>query len=80
MNEPKFTKGPWHVGRGHELSTGMKGWEYYPVCWSKDDENVCDIVYKKADAFLIAAAPEMYAFLEKLVNQIEENGIGRAHV
>jgi len=63
-SESKFTPGPWHVGRGHELSTGMKGWEYYPVCWSKDDENVCDIVYNKADANLIAAAPEMYAMLD----------------
>lgn len=71
MNEAKFTKGPWHVGRGHELSTGMKGWEYYPVCWSKDDENVCDVVYNKADADLIAAAPEMYEMLKSLLDDCE---------
>ena len=74
MSEPKFTPGPWHVGRGHELSTGMKGWEYYPVCWSKDDENVCDIVYNKADADLIAAAPEMYELLSEIL-EFEPRGI-----
>ena len=74
MTEPKFTPGPWHVGRGHELSTGMKGWEYYPVCWSKDDENVCDIVYNKADADLIAAAPEMYELLSEIL-EFEPRGI-----
>lgn len=69
MSEPKFTPGPWHVGHGHELETGMKGWEYYPVCWSKDDENVCDIVYNKADAHLIAAAPEMYNMLQSVLDE-----------
>ena len=71
MSEPNFTPGPWHVGHGHELSTGMEGWEYYPVCWSKDDENVCDIVYNKADADLIAAAPEMYAELEEILSDLD---------
>lgn len=68
MSKAKFTPGPWHVGRGHGLVTGMSGWKYYPVCWSKDDENVCDIVYNKADADLIAAAPEMYEALEKIAD------------
>ena len=71
MNKPNFTPGPWHVGRGHELVTGMSGWKYYPVCWSKDDENVCDIVYNKADADLIAAAPEMYKILDELLGSLK---------
>ena len=74
MSEPKFTPGPWHVGHGHGLSTGMKGLEYYPVCWSPDDENVCDIVYNKADADLIAAAPEMYELLSEIL-EFEPRGI-----
>lgn len=73
-SESKFTPGPWHVGRGHELSTGMKGWEYYPVCWSKDDENVCDIVYNREDAELIAAAPEMYEMLASIRTTLKDMG------
>ena len=76
MSEPKFTPGPWHVGHGHGIQTAMEGWTYYPVCWSKDDENVCDIVYNKADADLIAAAPEMYEELEKFVELCYENDCG----
>ena len=75
MSQPKFTPGPWTVGHGYGIETAIKGWTYYPICYGKDEEQVCDIVYNKADADLIAAAPEMYEFIESLINEIEENGL-----
>ena len=77
MSEPKFTPGPWLVGRPHneDVPSAINGWNYYPIFYGNDEEQVCDIVYNKADANLIAAAPEMYHFIENLVNQIEENGL-----
>jgi hypothetical protein len=68
MNEPKFTPGPWKVGRPHneDVPSAINGWNYYPIYYGNDEEQVCDIVYNKADADLIAAAPDMYAALENV--------------
>lgn len=73
MSESKFTPGPWSVGRGYEISHAIKGWKYYPIHYGHDEENVCDIVYNKADAELIAAAPEMYAELERIEDILEDS-------
>ena len=70
MSEPKFTPGPWKVGRPHneDVPSAINGWNYYPIYYGNDEEQVCDIVYNKADAALIAAAPEMYEALEKIAD------------
>ena len=68
MSEEKFTPGPWSVGRGYGIETAIEGWTYYPVHYGYDEENVCDIVYNKADADLIASAPEMYWELVRCAN------------
>jgi hypothetical protein len=66
MPEPKFTPGPWQVGKGYGMENGIDGWTYYPIYYGTDTEQICDIVYNKADADLIAAAPDMYATLENV--------------
>ena len=83
MSETRFTPGPWETD-----FFNVKGHNVY---WVKDSLNrgVCECFIQypfagkpgitgdeaEANAFLYAAAPDMYAFLEKLVNQIEENGL-----
>lgn len=65
--ETKFTKGEWWVNNigKHHNNPNIDALE---VCYSLSGECICDTVYELADAHLIAAAPEMYKLLEKLVN------------
>lgn len=77
MSKPKFTPGPWKAHHG----------VYEPDYVFYGEEENCDrekrviaevyqrVGFQSYDVDLIAAAPEMYDFLEKLVNQIEENGL-----
>ena len=83
MSEVKFTRGP--------LETDFFNVEDQGVYMVMDSLNqaVCQCFTQypfagkpgitddeaEGNAFLYAAAPDMYAFLEKLVNQIEENGL-----
>ena len=77
MDKPKFRKGPWRVYdcRGydetsHEFSVVDKeGWNIADVTDMIESEE------NKANAALIAAAPEMYAMLETLLNDYEEGSI-----
>ncbi len=78
MTKTKFTPGPWFA---HD------GYAEQDYVYSRDDKCtsahiICKVFTRPKtevrgcpDAHLIAAAPELYAFLEKLVNQIEENGL-----
>lgn len=61
MSEAKFTKGDWKVnslvnGRGFDIS------------FNDDGECIAEIIHIESDAHLIAAAPEMYAMLDMLVD------------
>ena len=58
MSEKGFTPGPWTVGNPESIN------HTYPVYYGKDQECVCDVVYNKADAELIAAAPDLLHALE----------------
>lgn len=75
MSEAKFTKGPWTMN--------LEGWRGMSSCMAAIDADThgClaevvvkmedDLMYRSdllANAHLIAAAPEMYGLLEKLVN------------
>lgn len=61
LESPKtnFTPGPWTVGGPTSIEST------YPIFWSPDGEQVCDVVYNMADAVLIASAPELYNALVK---------------
>jgi two-component SAPR family response regulator len=61
MNE-KFTPAPWQVFR-KESSVGCKEGQGIAELWRDGDE-------RKANAALIAAAPEMYEMLSKLSMQL----------
>ena len=61
MREGKFTKGPWRVELFRDFASIRAGQE--EICYIDDDLD-CDTV--RANARLIAAAPEMYALLGRV--------------
>lgn len=69
MSKGKFTKGPWRIDEFRDFASIMAG--YTEICYIDDDLN-CDKV--RANARLIAAAPEMYELLELLDNYLAING------
>ena len=74
MSETKFTKGPWVVSEHEdEVSVFMGEAVDSPHEYNCSDVWVCDSYWSEndetaiANANLIAAAPEMYQMLKKLV-------------
>ena len=59
MDKPKFTEGPWHV---FENQPTVVGTQEKNVCKCELDWNL-QADERKANAALIAAAPEMYDFI-----------------
>ena len=76
MSDPKFTPGPWSVDEQEERfdvmykPEGPKGSPHYHITtlWAKDEHSETDphfsIERTRADASLIAAAPDLYAACE----------------
>lgn len=71
MGKPEFTPGPWKARMNCDVMAGermvadcMSGWL---------EEN-------KANARLIAAAPDMYEAAEAALECLESNGFGKAYV
>lgn len=65
--EAKFTKGEWwvnNIGKHHS----NPNIDNLQICYSLEEECICDTVYQLSDAHLIAAAPDMYAMLEMAMN------------
>ena len=76
MGEPKFTESPWEVNTTEDELWGDDVWylvEYNSVI--AKDETIASDISSKANAALIAAAPEMYAMLETLLIDYEEGSI-----
>ena len=86
MGKPKFTEGPWRAGKNPCMTTVLnehEGKAIYPeegchhIAWAnaltEDGDLAMDTAL--ANAALIAAAPEMYAMLETLLNDYEEGSI-----
>ena len=75
MDAPKFTPGPWHVHPFRAqvdtfVWTDAETLDPVPVCallWLTDRRSEGET---EANAHLIAAAPELYAALEKLYNRL----------
>jgi hypothetical protein len=64
MNTEKFTPGEWKVvERWYDFAKVSM----YHIQWSKDDEEVAERIYTKADAHLMAASKELYFALKELV-------------
>ncbi len=83
MNQPKFTKGPWVVGDQvggwsseiyggkHEQLLAISTGEDYGSYLGDDTDDV--EAMKKANAHLIAAAPELYDALEAWVDPSQQD-------
>lgn len=76
MSETKFTKGPWSafcVGSTVAVDIGPKptGAGTCIVSWPGFDSCNLPLREQKANAHLIAAAPELYEALEELVDLME---------
>jgi len=71
MQEFKGTPGPWRV------NTIGKHWNnpalvHLEVTFGTDGECICDTVYRREDADLIAAAPELLESLQELFSHYKE--------
>jgi hypothetical protein len=62
MSETKFTKGQWQYD-----GKALHAW--YVSCANDD---VCTVESSEHDAHLIAAAPDMYAMLDRLSSQLTD--------
>lgn len=68
--EAKFTKGEWwvnNIGKHHD----NPNIDNLQICYSLEEECICDTVYELSDAQLIATAPDMYAMLESIAISME---------
>lgn len=83
--EEKFTPGPWKAGRNPAMATVLDDHEGkaiysrgggHHIAWANihDDEGKLDMDTALANAALIAAAPEMYALLSNILNDLETDG------
>lgn len=70
MGKGKFTQGPWRVESFRDFASIMAGED--EVCYIDDDLG-CDIV--RANARLIACAPEMYALLGRVEDYFKNRHI-----
>jgi hypothetical protein len=83
MSEPKFTKGPWRVGKPFHNTPSRQ--DVTPIYWDTPPCGECGRSYGewlvawtfpnslkkpqyKFNAHLIAAAPDMYVALEQLID------------
>jgi hypothetical protein len=72
MGEPKFLPGPWRVDNDHR--SGM-AWNRHIVLDAEPDLRICFMAHSdgkapkadKANAYLIAASPDLYEALAELV-------------
>lgn len=72
MNEFKGTPGPWRV------NTIGKHWNnpalvHLEVTFGTDGECICDTVYRREDADLIATAPELLEALKGLLVRVADD-------
>lgn len=72
MKEFKGTPGPWTVNEiGQHWNN--KSLTHLEITFGEDGECICDTVYQRADANLMAAAPELLEALQDCVEWLEIN-------
>jgi len=67
MSETKFTPGPWKSCKSHY----GKGYRYVQL--GEEDYTTTEML--PADAYLVAAAPDMYSILHQVATDIEAQGV-----
>ena len=69
MKEFKGTPGPWVV---HEIGQhwNNKALTHLEITFGEDGECICDTVYQREDASLIAAAPELLEALQATIHEV----------
>jgi hypothetical protein len=82
MSEFKGTKGKWektlnYIGEGFYIYTIYVNKKRICDIRRLNPMGVIDIEEQKANALLISKAPEMLEMLNKLVERLEENDLGR---
>lgn len=83
MSETKFTKGPWHVIEHSWSDVGVYAGDNRVVLLSilheATEDNQQELERRdSANAHLIAAAPCLYAFVEKLRQRLDEGVLADA--
>lgn len=80
MKEFKGTPGPWIVNEiGQHWNN--KALTHLEITFGEDGECICDTVYQRADANLIAAAPELLEALQEIlqIGDIHHSAIEAKH-
>lgn len=71
MENFKGTPGPWVVNEiGQHWNN--KALAHLEITFGEDGECICDTVYQREDANLIAAAPELLEALKELISGYED--------
>lgn len=71
MKEFQGTPGPWVVNEiGQHWNN--KALAHLEITFGEDGECICDTVYQREDANLIAAAPELLEALQELISGYED--------
>ena len=74
MSETKFTEGPWEVGPAVNDKKWVLSFDFDPVAGCEYASlNEYNKIETDANLNLIAAAPEMYATLEQLVQKYDSS-------
>ena len=68
VRSENFTAGPWCV------HSGARGLEIHPADDEHGENPIADVLTSEADARVLAAAPELLAALEKILNDCPEAG------
>jgi hypothetical protein len=75
VSEAKFTPGPWVVSENKHPP--VSGYIFHSV-FASTGETICEDLPNeegKADAHLIAAAPDLYTVLNQIATDIEAQGV-----
>jgi len=77
MSELKFTPGPWRVCHENDIliiryrKPCSPSYTPPPMLVANVGEVLCDAMERQANASLIAAAPEMYELLDRILGRLE---------
>ena len=81
MEKTKFTPGPWEISQDNGWRCGVltSDEHFFIECETVSDKNEA-CFENDANARLIAAAPEMYGLLEKLISAMNNHEVGEYYL